>query len=593
MEDGHFNLEFEEAIPSGGGTSNFNELNNRPKVDGVEMTGDTNIVIPTKTSDLTNDSDFVDQDALETLEHDLQQEIAEKQEQLTAGENIKTLNNTSILGSGNITTNKVVEIGNGQYTYQGYVLPTISATIARQIYTDDQAGISQVLHWSIYGTDNNLKVVSSDHIGTEYSIDVLVHNKYHCAYAWTDQTTGDIEPTVETSQHITIAQETGQSTEAVMSQKAITDALASGGGITFLTAADHNYPEASPNGVAMWLLPDGIYMGNANIYPNKSDSRGGYPYFTIVTYENNKVMIWYHFDDKKWMYSISQQNGTKVSSAQNITPALANNLTTTAAYKALDARQGKILKDLIDSLIIKGSGAPTTSTVGTVGKLYEDTTNGDLYQCTAVSGSTYTWEEIGSGGGVNVVQTTGTSATDVMSQDAVTKMIYPYNGDKQKIIIGDNITSENSYRSLFLGYGIDHSSYASPDKIVLVTEPFAREEIQPQGSNQIIINAGGGSNASRRVMTGAAAVAIGNDTLVSGDYSIALGAKSTATTKGEFSIGGSSLGTNGYNNTNYRLLTGVHDGVNAHDACTKGQLDAALAQIQALEARIAALEGNA
>jgi hypothetical protein len=40
--------------------------------------------------------------------------------------------------------------------------------------------------------------------------------------------------------------------------------------------------------------------------------------------------------------------------------------------------------------------------------------------------------------------------------------------------------------------------------------------------------------------------------------------------------GGTDLGTNGYNSTNYRLLTNVYDGQSAHDAATKGQLDSAI-----------------
>ena len=71
-----------------------------------------------------------------------------------------------------------------------------------------------------------------------------------------------------------------------------------------------------------------------------------------------------------------------------------NTLDSDLRNRPLSAKQGKTLKDLIDSLVIKNTGAPTTSTVGTVGKLYEDTTNGKLYQCTNVSGNTYTWTEI-------------------------------------------------------------------------------------------------------------------------------------------------------------------------------------------------------
>lgn len=37
--------------------------------------------------------------------------------------------------------------------------------------------------------------------------------------------------------------------------------------------------------------------------------------------------------------------------------------------------------------------APTTSTVGVLGQLYTDTTNMHTYQCTAISGDTYTWTQ--------------------------------------------------------------------------------------------------------------------------------------------------------------------------------------------------------
>lgn len=48
----------------------------------------------------------------------------------------------------------------------------------------------------------------------------------------------------------------------------------------------------------------------------------------------------------------------------------------------------------VDGLVKKGSGAPTTSTTGEKGQIYEDTTNGKVYICTGKSGSTYTWKEV-------------------------------------------------------------------------------------------------------------------------------------------------------------------------------------------------------
>jgi len=58
---------------------------------------------------------------------------------------------------------------------------------------------------------------------------------------------------------------------------------------------------------------------------------------------------------------------------------------------------------------ITGEGAPTTATEGAVGCLYMDTTNGDLYKCTAATDGAFTWVKHETGGadvyqdGVNAV----------------------------------------------------------------------------------------------------------------------------------------------------------------------------------------------
>lgn len=52
------------------------------------------------------------------------------------------------------------------------------------------------------------------------------------------------------------------------------------------------------------------------------------------------------------------------------------------------------IKKVVDTYVKQGQGAPTTSTEGSKGQLYEDTTNGKVYICTNRSGSTYTWKEL-------------------------------------------------------------------------------------------------------------------------------------------------------------------------------------------------------
>ncbi|MBQ0088108.1 MAG: hypothetical protein KBT27_02105 [Prevotellaceae bacterium] len=88
----------------------------------------------------------------------------------------------------------VINIGSYQYTYEDTVLPAIDVKQLRTIYQNDKRGRFQTLHWTLYGSESNFKIVSSDYIMGQYSIDILVHNKYHCAYAWTDETSGVVEP---------------------------------------------------------------------------------------------------------------------------------------------------------------------------------------------------------------------------------------------------------------------------------------------------------------------------------------------------------------------------------------------------------------
>lgn len=89
-----------DAIQEGSGSKSvaWDDITNKPDFKTVATSGSysdlTNKpIIPTKTSQLTNDSSFV---------NDYQ--LSGKQDKLISGTNIKTINNESILGSGNITT---------------------------------------------------------------------------------------------------------------------------------------------------------------------------------------------------------------------------------------------------------------------------------------------------------------------------------------------------------------------------------------------------------------------------------------------------------------------------------------------------------
>lgn len=223
----------------------------------------------------------------------------------------------------------------------------------------------------------------------------------------------------------------------------------------------------------------------------------------------------------------------------------------------------------LNGRVKQNAGAPTTSTVGTVGQLLEDTTNGKLYQCTAVdttdpNNPIYTWSEVGAGGGgPTVVQSTGASITDVMSQKAVTDELYPQYSAKSKGVIGvGNYFSIANYGDSKIGIG----------KVTLGNlSAYALAINSGDGNGTVNSISGMGIWAGEGgTVTGHSGVAIGNGASVSGAGGVAIGANSSSTQQGEFNIGTSNT-SRGYNSTNYRLISGVHDGQDIHDAATVAQ----------------------
>lgn len=304
----------------------------------------------------------------------------------------------------------------------------------------------------------------------------------------------------------------------------------------------------------------------------------------------------------------------------------------------------------LNARINKGEGTPTTATEGTVGSLYEDTTNGKLYICTAVTAGvdpdpdTYTWEEVGGttytagsnitisngvisatdttysnfvgtdgtsagtaglvpapattdagkflkadgtwdtagGSSVTVVQTIGSSTTDVMSQNAVCSSLYndPTTGYKVQIGNGANASGNNAV-------AIGGSATATPNNATAVgyaasannTYATALGRDAKAQANQTtaigyssrcttIFGTALGVSADSQSNAG---VALGYYSAVTGSAGIALGAYSSATRKGEINVGVPQSPGSGFNSTDYRLISGLHDGQGIHDAATVAQ----------------------
>lgn len=177
-----------------------------------------------------------------------------------------------------------------------------------------------------------------------------------------------------------------------------------------------------------------------------------------------------------------------------------------------------------------------------------------------------TWATVSGGGSITPVQTTGTSTTDVMSQNAVSTRMYPRIGVANDAIgiVGANETQDSSAGFGSIGVGASHRSRA--DNSIAI------------GYGASVYAAGAYSMAignSAKTEGHSRAVALGNAANAANDNSVAIGTNSVTTRSGEVNVGAGTSGR-GYNSTNYRVIGGVHDGQTANDAVTVGQVNATI-----------------
>lgn len=315
----------------------------------------------------------------------------------------------------------------------------------------------------------------------------------------------------------------------------------------------------------------------------------------------------------------------------------------------------------LDARINKGAGAPTTATEGVVGGLYEDTTNGKLYICTAVTEGvdpdpdTYTWSEVGGGGttytaGANITISDGViSATDTTysnfvgtdgssagtaglvpapattdagkflkadgtwdtaggggggdtvysskttSNSATGGAVYIGNLGTDQAEVADPSPNDNHYKYFWaLPSSNNGATYGFPGDGTVNIMGSARGA----GSVTIGRSAGSGSYGAISMVaigeganSGNSGVSIGSGAGTTQDFtgnvcigegatitdfgvtnSISLGRYSKATRAGELNIGTSiSHPDEGFNSSAYRVIGGVYDGQELHDAATVAQ----------------------
>ena len=201
-----------------------------------------------------------------------------------------------------------------------------------------------------------------------------------------------------------------------------------------------------------------------------------------------------------------------------------------------------------------------------------------------------------------VVQTTGTSTTDVMSQKAVTDALASAGGDT---VYSDKTTSTSaSGGAVYIG-NLNSSQVKQSDPTTTDNHykyfwalPNANSNVpanysvnimgraaSPTASHFVAIGedaAVDGSYAASGVAIGQGSYAVGNRAVALGGntncanaYSVALGGYAKTSRVGEVNVGAGTSGT-GYNSTNYRVIGGVHDGQLAQDAVTVNQVNSVI-----------------
>lgn len=200
-----------------------------------------------------------------------------------------------------------------------------------------------------------------------------------------------------------------------------------------------------------------------------------------------------------------------------------------------------------------------------------------------------TWDTAGGGSSVTVVQTTGTSTTDVMSQNATTNMVFGDPAHQQLVRIGAGATAGNWQTSQDgrIAIGTGSTATGNRNNIAIGNYAKATSVANPSISigfadvtknNNIVI---GGTSYNK---DGERNTMIGFGSNVNGGNRancVALGYAATCSRTGEVNIGAGASGY-GYNSTNYRVLGGVHDPVDAHDAATKGYVDGLVGNVESI-----------
>lgn len=140
-----------------------------------------------------------------------------------------------------------------------------------------------------------------------------------------------------------------------------------------LTSADYNWPVANPDGVALWLLPNGIYCkGSAQVYRSSADPDTTSDATYLVSHYSSTYTAVTMFDvNRAQLFKVTTSNGSRQGYYYYLTTDLViDSLTNTGTTYPLSANQGYVLNNRIGDLSTLTTTAKT-SAVAAINELAE------------------------------------------------------------------------------------------------------------------------------------------------------------------------------------------------------------------------------
>lgn len=574
---------FTKMEDGGKGTLDFNELENRPKYNGVEMTGDTDIpdasalVIEEANSRIAADNELrglIDDEkgARKNADDALAADITAIEEVIPAQASAENQLADKNFVNSSVATNTAYYISDNGEPFQSLAdLEAYSGDLTNNDYafvvgTDAQGNTTYTRYK--YNADTE-----------EWAEEYVLNNSSFTADQWaainSGITSGDVSKLTDLANIKTIGAGLNLDADGELTAEAggetIFYANLSDSGTTRSIYKDADFTEAASVQDIIDANNDGqvILRGTSLVNPTAySDS---YLQNAFIMPHNNDYEFVFLDRDLRYEYTASATTDTSFYyDTSEIQPRLTAGTNINISGTTISAT---------DTTYSNFTGTDGVD-AGTAGLVPAPATT-DAGKYLKADG---TWDTVQAG--PTVVQTTGNSQTDVMSQKAATEMIWkdasqPIAANKV-ISIGDGVSS-NANSSINIirrnsgtnnGYannsGVAIGSNVSGNYVHANTNAIAiGTAAQAHGIGSIVL--GDSATANQSDGSNYYSVAIGASSIAKGANSVALGRRSRTTASNTVSVG-SGLASDA-STYQYRRIINVADPTLAQDAATKNYTD--------------------